>query len=173
MWHNDNRPDRTLGPLIPLKKQTTANRALRSRLRCVIRALWNPSRPVPVRVFALRTYAGCFFFVPWCPLMPASFASVAFQHDFSHSTTRIVPRGLYVKGNTPRLITHSPAGIIPGSKEGAMKITSLVEARREFATQAQCEKHLASMRWPDGVSCPRCGSASVSYMEVCRKWQCK
>jgi len=54
-----------------------------------------------------------------------------------------------------------------------MKITSLVEARREFATQAQCEKHLASMRWPDGVTCPRCGSANVSYMEVCRKWQCK
>lgn len=53
------------------------------------------------------------------------------------------------------------------------KIKSLVEARREFATQEQCEAHLARMRWPDGVECPRCGSKEVQFMESRRKWQCK
>jgi len=54
-----------------------------------------------------------------------------------------------------------------------LKITSLVEARKEFATQEQCERHLAAMRWPDGVTCPRCGSKDATYMETSRKWQCK
>jgi transposase-like protein len=43
------------------------------------------------------------------------------------------------------------------------KITSLVEARKQFSTQEACEKYLAEMRWPNGVVCPRCGiSGSVS-----------
>jgi len=53
------------------------------------------------------------------------------------------------------------------------RITSLVEARKEFATQEQCETHLVKMRWPDGVTCPRCGSTDVAYMETRRKWQCR
>lgn len=53
------------------------------------------------------------------------------------------------------------------------KIKSLVEARREFATQEQCEAHLAQMHWPEGVECPRCGSNEVHFMESRRKWQCR
>jgi transposase-like protein len=53
------------------------------------------------------------------------------------------------------------------------KIKSLVEARREFATREQCEAHLTRMRWPDGVTCPRCGSKQVSFMASRRKWQCQ
>jgi transposase-like protein len=53
------------------------------------------------------------------------------------------------------------------------KITSLVEARKAFVTQEQCEKHLREMRWPNGVTCPRCGSQHVTYMETRRKWQCE
>jgi len=53
------------------------------------------------------------------------------------------------------------------------KIQSLVEARKEFATKEQCEAHLTRMRWPDGVTCPRCGSKEVTFMERRRKWQCR
>ncbi|MFA5054210.1 MAG: IS1595 family transposase [Parcubacteria group bacterium] len=53
------------------------------------------------------------------------------------------------------------------------KITSLVEARRQFATQESCEQYLASHRWPDGVTCPRCGSKRVTYMESRHQWQCE
>jgi len=52
------------------------------------------------------------------------------------------------------------------------KIKSLLEAQREFATQEKCEAHLERMRWPEGVTCPRCGSKGAHYMESRRKWQC-
>ena len=52
------------------------------------------------------------------------------------------------------------------------KIKSLVEARKEFDTQEKCEEYLASKRWPNGVSCPRCGSQDATYMESRRQWQC-
>ncbi len=53
------------------------------------------------------------------------------------------------------------------------KITSLVESREAFSTQEQCERHLRDARWPDGVTCPRCGSKRVTYMDSRRKWQCE
>lgn len=53
------------------------------------------------------------------------------------------------------------------------KITSLAEAREVFSTQEQCERHLRDMRWPDGVTCPRCGSKRVTYLESRNRWQCE
>jgi transposase-like protein len=53
------------------------------------------------------------------------------------------------------------------------KIKSLVEARREFDTQEKCEAYLESKRWPNGVTCPRCGSQDVTYMASRRQWQCE
>ena len=53
------------------------------------------------------------------------------------------------------------------------KITSLVEARKEFATQEACEDHLERMRWPNGVECPRCGSKQATRLSTRRKWLCK
>jgi len=52
------------------------------------------------------------------------------------------------------------------------KIKSLVEARKEFSTQIKCEEHLARMRWPDGVICPRCRAKHPTYLQSRRKWQC-
>ena len=53
------------------------------------------------------------------------------------------------------------------------KIKSLVDARREFSTQIKCEEHLARMRWPNGVTCPRCGAKHPAFMQSRRKWQCQ
>ncbi len=53
-----------------------------------------------------------------------------------------------------------------------MKIKSLVEARKEFSTQIKCEEHLTRMRWPEGVTCPRCGSKQLTFLKSRRKWQC-
>ena len=53
------------------------------------------------------------------------------------------------------------------------KVKSLIEARKEFSTQIKCEDHLAKMRWPNGVECPRCGSKAVTRLSTRRKWQCK
>jgi len=45
------------------------------------------------------------------------------------------------------------------------KVKSLVEAQKQFSTPLKCEKYVAEMRWPDGVTCPRCGSKDVTYMQ--------
>ncbi len=52
-------------------------------------------------------------------------------------------------------------------------IKSLEDARREFSTQIKCEDYLARKRWPDGVTCPRCGEKHQHYMPRYRKWYCK
>jgi len=53
------------------------------------------------------------------------------------------------------------------------KIRSLEEARREFSTQRKCEAYLRKMRWPNGVTCPRCGRKEQHHMPRYRKWYCR
>jgi len=52
-------------------------------------------------------------------------------------------------------------------------IRSLAEAQRQFSTQHKCEIYLAEKRWPNGVTCPRCGRKHQHYMPSYRKWYCK
>lgn len=49
----------------------------------------------------------------------------------------------------------------------------LVEAVRYFADQDVCLNLLVSLRWPDGVTCPTCGSREVSFLSTRRLWKCK
>lgn len=52
------------------------------------------------------------------------------------------------------------------------EIKSLEQARREFSTQIKCEEHLRHMRWPDGVTCPKCGHAHNYWLHNQRLWEC-
>src|SRR5229473_3835863 len=38
---------------------------------------------------------------------------------------------------------------------------NLVELIKDFADESKCRAYLESLRWPDGVTCPRCESAKV------------
>lgn len=51
---------------------------------------------------------------------------------------------------------------------------TLLEATRYFADPDVAQDFLASIRWPNGVACPRmgCGSASVAYLKNARRWYC-
>jgi hypothetical protein len=50
--------------------------------------------------------------------------------------------------------------------------TTLQEAIIYFANADNCHAFMVSLRWPDGkVSCPRCGSARVSYLAPTRLWK--
>lgn len=51
---------------------------------------------------------------------------------------------------------------------------TLLEAVQFFADPDIAEKYAATVRWPNGVACPRlgCGSAHVAYMETARRWYC-
>jgi transposase-like protein len=50
---------------------------------------------------------------------------------------------------------------------------TLLQAVRFFADPENCRRFMVGMRWPDGVTCPRCGSQEVAYLENARVWKCR
>jgi hypothetical protein len=51
--------------------------------------------------------------------------------------------------------------------------TTLLEAVRYFSDRDRCLDYLADIRWPDGVTCPRCGSKEWYFLATRRIWKCK
>ncbi|PZR73825.1 MAG: IS1595 family transposase [Chthoniobacterales bacterium] len=50
---------------------------------------------------------------------------------------------------------------------------TLQEAIIHFADYDNCRKFMTDLRWADGkVTCPRCGSEHVIYLEKARVWKC-
>jgi transposase-like protein len=50
---------------------------------------------------------------------------------------------------------------------------TLIEAVTYFADEDAAVSHVAKRRWPNGVTCPFCGSQRVGYIRTRRTWQCK
>src|SRR5690348_13076711 len=50
---------------------------------------------------------------------------------------------------------------------------TLLAAVRFFADPENCRAFMVAMRWPDGVTCPRCGSKEVIYLDNARVWKCR
>ncbi len=50
---------------------------------------------------------------------------------------------------------------------------TLIEAIRYFADPDICLNFMVSLRWPDGVVCPRCGSRTVTFLANARVWKCR
>jgi transposase-like protein len=50
---------------------------------------------------------------------------------------------------------------------------TLQEAIVYFADPDNCLHYIVARRWPNGVSCPTCGRADVSFIAKRRVWQCK
>ena len=42
-----------------------------------------------------------------------------------------------------------------------------------YADPDNCLNHLVSQRWPNGVTCPTCGSKDVRFIPTRRIWECK
>jgi transposase-like protein len=53
-----------------------------------------------------------------------------------------------------------------------MEPSTLQEAIKYFADYENCHNYLVSRRWPDGVTCPFCGSKNVLYQPKYRRFQC-
>jgi transposase-like protein len=51
--------------------------------------------------------------------------------------------------------------------------TNLIGAIRYFSDIDVCTDFVASLRWPDGPACPRCGDMAYSYLSTRRLWKCK
>lgn len=43
---------------------------------------------------------------------------------------------------------------------------------RDFSTKARCRELLRRLRWPEGVSCPRCQNSTVSWLNTQEKYEC-
>lgn len=54
-----------------------------------------------------------------------------------------------------------------------MEPTTLQEAILYFANPVNCREYLVARRWPAGVTCPRCGSGNVLFMEKYNRWHCR
>jgi len=50
---------------------------------------------------------------------------------------------------------------------------TLQEAILYFADPVNCREYLVARRWPNGVSCPRCGSHNVLFLEKYNRWHCR
>ena len=50
---------------------------------------------------------------------------------------------------------------------------TLLEAVKYFANPVNCREYMVSRRWPDGVTCPQCGSDSVYFDSSRNGWECK
>ena len=49
---------------------------------------------------------------------------------------------------------------------------TLQEAIVFFSDPVNCREYLVARRWPNGVTCPRCGSDKVAFLEKYNRWQC-
>ncbi|MFC2095658.1 IS1595 family transposase [Candidatus Bipolaricaulota bacterium] len=55
----------------------------------------------------------------------------------------------------------------------ASNIESLEEIRRTFSTSYKCGLYLRRLRWPKGVTCPRCGAKHPGHISSRKLWQCR
>ena len=62
------------------------------------------------------------------------------------------------------------AGVVMKNSKRVPK--GLLAATRYFADPDVCVEFVASMRWPEGVVCPHCGSGRTSYLSSRRIWKC-
>src|SRR4051812_47655703 len=50
---------------------------------------------------------------------------------------------------------------------------TLVDAVRFFSDPDTCLSYFVRLRWPNGITCPRCGSEKHSFLSTRRMWTCK
>jgi transposase-like protein len=56
--------------------------------------------------------------------------------------------------------------------EHTLEPMTLQDAILYFSSPERCREYLVARRWPDGVSCPRCGSLKVKFQAKHNRWQC-
>src|SRR5579864_8096969 len=51
-------------------------------------------------------------------------------------------------------------------------VATLQTAILFFSNLENCKNFMVALRWPDGVTCPTCGSSHVTFLEKARLWKC-
>src|SRR5258708_20970835 len=52
-----------------------------------------------------------------------------------------------------------------------MEPNTLQEAVIYFASPDNCREYVVARRWPNGVTCPRCGGTKVLFQPKYNRWQ--
>jgi|SRR5579871_576129 len=52
------------------------------------------------------------------------------------------------------------------------ELNTLQDAIVYFSDPVNCRNYVVARRWPNGVTCPRCGSDKVTFLENYNRWQC-
>jgi len=55
----------------------------------------------------------------------------------------------------------------------ASEPNTLQEAILYFSDPVNCREYLVRRRWPKGVTCPRCGTTDVLFLEKYNRWHCR
>jgi transposase-like protein len=50
---------------------------------------------------------------------------------------------------------------------------TLADAIRHFSSFENCRDYMVARRWPNGVTCPKCGSSKVYFDNSRKGWECK
>lgn len=53
------------------------------------------------------------------------------------------------------------------------KPKTLQQAVRYFSDEQVCIDTVAALRWPNGPTCPKCGSGEHYYLATQKRWKCK
>lgn len=54
-----------------------------------------------------------------------------------------------------------------------MEPTTLQDAIVYFSSPVNCREYMVARRWPNGVTCPKRGSANVLFLEKYNRWHCR
>ncbi|HLW52633.1 MAG TPA: IS1595 family transposase [Candidatus Angelobacter sp.] len=57
-------------------------------------------------------------------------------------------------------------------KTDEKELKTLQEAMVYFSDPDRCREYFVARRWPEGVSCPNCGSVNVKFQPKHNRWQC-
>jgi transposase-like protein len=55
----------------------------------------------------------------------------------------------------------------------AAEFKTLLDAIAYFSNPSNCLEYMVGRRWPNGVTCPTCGSADVRFLAKQQRWECK
>ena len=50
---------------------------------------------------------------------------------------------------------------------------TLQEAVLYFSNPGNCRNYMVARRWPNGVTCPQCGSSNILFLEKYERWECR
>ena len=58
------------------------------------------------------------------------------------------------------------------NKNGIKQDVNLITLVERYHDEDTCHAYLEELRWPDGVTCPRCGSKSISRIQKPEVFDC-